>query len=109
MNKKRKEIEDKIVELTKKSPEKAADYIFSATPKLMNAISADVSAAIGTYNDVTVPWIVATLENYADALRQHMNEHGNELVDAIRKAGKQDVVRMCVPRGGVKSDADIPD
>ncbi len=108
MNKKRKEIEDKIIELTKKSPEKVVDYIFSATPQLMNAISVDISAAIGTYNNVTVPWIVATLENYATALRQHMNENGNDLVDAIRKAGKQDVVRMCVPRG-VKSDADIPD
>ena len=109
MNKKRKEIEDKIVELAKKSPEKVADYIFSSTPELMNAISVDVSAAIGTYNDVTVPLIVATLENYADALRQQMNKGGNDLVDAIRKDGKQDVVRMCVPHGGVKSDADIPD
>lgn len=109
MNKKRKEIEDKIVELAKKSPEKVADYIFSATPQLMNAISVDVSAAIGTYNEISVPWIVATLENYATALRQQMDERGNELVGAIRKAGKQDVVRVCVPQKEVESDADIPD
>lgn len=109
MNKKRKEIEDKIVELAKKSPEKVADYIFSATPQLMNAISVDVSAAIGTYNEISVPWIVATLENYATALRQQMDERGNELVGAIRKAGKQDVVRVCVPQKKVESDADIPD
>lgn len=108
MNKRRKEIEDKLIELAKKSPEQAVDYIFSATPELMNAISADISAAIGTYTNQTVPWIVAALENYAAALRQDMNEQGNDLVDAIRKAGKQDVVRMRVPRGA-KSDADIPD
>lgn len=109
MNKMRKEIEDKIVELMEKSPEKASDYIFSATPKYMNAISEDISAAIGTYNNVFVPWIVATLENNADALRQQMNKGGNELVDAIRKAGKRDVIRMCVPQKKVESDADIPD
>lgn len=109
MNKKRKEIEDKIVELAKKSPEEVEDYMFSATCELMNAISTDVSAAIGAYNDISVPWIVATLENYATALRQRMNKDGNELVDAIRKVGEQNVVHMVVSREKVESDADIPD
>ncbi len=109
MNKKRKEIEDKIVELAKKSPAKLVDFVFINTPEYMNAIGKDVSAAIGTYNDITIPWIVATLENYADALRQQMDEQGNELVDTIKKAGKQDVIRMCVPRKKVEPDVDISD
>lgn len=109
MNKKRKEIEDKIVVLIKESPAEVADFVFSVAAEYMNVISEDISAAIGTYNNVSVPWIVATLENYATALRQQMNEQGNELVDSIRKAVKQDIVRMCVPHGKVKPNADIPD
>lgn len=109
MNKKRKEIEDKIVELVKKPPMEAADFVFSVAAEYMNVISEDISAAIGTYNNVSTPWIVATLENYAGIMRRQMNKSGNELADELKDCGKMDVVQMRVPRGKVKSDADIPD
>lgn len=75
----------------------------------MNAISADISTAIGICNEITVPWIVATLENYATALRQRTDKEGNELADSIEKACTCNVVQMYVPRERRKSDADIPD
>ncbi len=100
MNKKRKEIEDTVIKIAKESPQAASAYMLSVSGEYMNAFGRDISAAIDKYNKVSVPWIVAMLEIYAGALRQQMNERGNELADELKEFGEINVVRMCVPRGG---------
>ena len=88
-NTKRREIEDKFIELIEKSPQKAIEYMRSVTPEYMNAISKDITNAIGTYSN---PWIVAGLELYADALRKQMSDTGVQMIDKIKKAGKIAIV-----------------
>jgi hypothetical protein len=95
---KRREIEKTYERLLEENPTAAAEYIFSNTPQYMNAISIDISDAIGTYNSMTVPWLVAELEMYADALREQLNDSGWQLVDSIKKAGTKEIIKMNVPR-----------
>lgn len=77
------EILDNIMNLVSESNGKVSEESMRLTNAFFNCISQDIGDAIGEINDLTAPFIIASLEMYAKRIRESFPE-ATEIVDEIK-------------------------
>lgn len=96
MNEKRTWIEQQISQANTLPIESATDILDKLSPFYMEELVKDISITLGVINPTCVPWIIASLEIYAEDLRQIMPSSGQALADKL-KCLPRETIRIEIP------------